>query len=156
MRVTFLTPHLRIAGGVRAILTYADRLAALGHDVTLVVPAGGRGAAWWRSVRGAAPEWMPGLAAYMLTQGGDLAYQGIKIVGAPSIDAGITSGTPDTTSVLLTYPTNLYAGYHRAMKFETWRDPREGVTSFVITARVDAEVAVVKATSLAYSVNVEP
>jgi glycosyltransferase involved in cell wall biosynthesis len=63
MRVTFLTPHLRIAGGVRAILTYADRLAGLGHDVTLVVPAGGRGAAWWRNARGAAPEWMPGLRA---------------------------------------------------------------------------------------------
>ena len=45
---------------MRAILTYADRLAALGHEVTLVVPAGGRGAAWWRNVRGSAPEWMPG------------------------------------------------------------------------------------------------
>jgi glycosyltransferase involved in cell wall biosynthesis len=58
-----LTPHLRIAGGVRAILTYADRLAGLGHDVTLVVPAGGRGAAWWRGVRGAASSWMPQLRA---------------------------------------------------------------------------------------------
>jgi glycosyltransferase involved in cell wall biosynthesis len=54
---------VRVAGGVRAILTYADRLAGLGHDVTLVVPAGGRGAAWWRNVRGAGPEWMPGLRA---------------------------------------------------------------------------------------------
>jgi len=36
MRVTFLCPHLRIAGGVRAILTYADRLAGLGHAVTVV------------------------------------------------------------------------------------------------------------------------
>jgi glycosyltransferase involved in cell wall biosynthesis len=48
---------------VRAILTYADRLAGLGHDVTLVVPAGGRGAAWWRNVQRAGPEWMPGLRA---------------------------------------------------------------------------------------------
>jgi glycosyltransferase involved in cell wall biosynthesis len=48
---------------VRAILTYADRLAGLGHDVTLVVPAGRRVKAWWRNVRGAAPEWMPGLRA---------------------------------------------------------------------------------------------
>lgn len=54
---------MRVAGGVRAILTYADRLAGLGHDVTLVVPAGGRGAAWWRNVRRAGPEWMPGLRA---------------------------------------------------------------------------------------------
>jgi len=54
---------VRVAGGVRAILTYADRLAGLGHDVTLVVPAGGRAAAWWRNVQRAGPEWMPGLRA---------------------------------------------------------------------------------------------
>jgi glycosyltransferase involved in cell wall biosynthesis len=54
---------VRIAGGVRAILTYADRLARLGHAVTLVVPAGGRAAAWWRNARGQAPDWMPGLRA---------------------------------------------------------------------------------------------
>jgi len=96
------------------------------------------------------------LGDFMLTQGGDLSYQGIKIVGAPSFDAGIVSGTPDTGSILLTYPKNLYAGYHRVMRFETYRDPREGVTSFVVTARVDAKVAVVKATSHASLVNVEP
>lgn len=96
------------------------------------------------------------LGDFMLTQGGDLAYQGVKILGAPSIDAGIVAATPDTTSILLSYPKNLYAGYHRVMRFETYRDPREGVTSFVITARVDAEVAVVKATSLAHTVNIEP
>ncbi|MBM3217896.1 MAG: glycosyltransferase family 4 protein [Candidatus Rokubacteria bacterium] len=48
MRVTILCPHLRIAGGVRAILTYADRLARRGHAVTVVVP-GSR--TWWGSVR---------------------------------------------------------------------------------------------------------
>jgi glycosyltransferase involved in cell wall biosynthesis len=60
LRITFLAPHVRIAGGVRAILTYADRLAARGHDVTLVVPAGGRLAASWRNARHARPDWMPG------------------------------------------------------------------------------------------------
>jgi glycosyltransferase involved in cell wall biosynthesis len=54
---------VRIAGGVRAILMYADRLAAGGHEITLVVPAGGRAAAWWRNARGRAPEWVPGLRA---------------------------------------------------------------------------------------------
>jgi glycosyltransferase involved in cell wall biosynthesis len=48
---------------VRAILTYADRLAGLGHDVTLVVPAGGRATAWWRNVQRSGPGWMPGLRA---------------------------------------------------------------------------------------------
>ena len=56
MRVTFLCPHVRIAGGVRAILTYADRFARRGHIVTVVVP--GR-RTWWGGVRhGARPEWV--------------------------------------------------------------------------------------------------
>jgi hypothetical protein len=32
LKITFLAPHIRIAGGVRAILTYADRLAGRGHE----------------------------------------------------------------------------------------------------------------------------
>ena len=51
---------MRIAGGVRAILTYADRLAARGHDVTLVVPAKSRPRAAWRNVTRAGPDWRPG------------------------------------------------------------------------------------------------
>lgn len=54
-------PHLRIAGGVRAILGYADRLGGLGHDVRLVVPTGRQVTAWWRNTRRVAPDWMPGL-----------------------------------------------------------------------------------------------
>ncbi len=60
MRITFLCPHVRIAGGVRAILTYADRLAARGHDVEVVVPA----KTWWRALRRgwrrAGPDWIAG------------------------------------------------------------------------------------------------
>ena len=56
MRITFLCPHLRVAGGVRAILAYADRLARRGHAVTIVVP--GR-RTWWGRVRDEArPEWV--------------------------------------------------------------------------------------------------
>jgi glycosyltransferase involved in cell wall biosynthesis len=43
---------------VRAILTYADRLAIRGHAVTLVVPARGAMSAGWRNVRGAGPTWV--------------------------------------------------------------------------------------------------
>lgn len=60
MRITFLCPHLRIAGGVRAILTYADRLAARGHRVELVVPARGRLSALRRALARAGPAWIPG------------------------------------------------------------------------------------------------
>ncbi|HEV2056267.1 MAG TPA: glycosyltransferase family 4 protein [Methylomirabilota bacterium] len=65
MKITFLAPHIRIAGGVRAILTYADRLAGRGHDVTVVVPAKRPWLAWWRNVRGQGPDWIPGFRARM-------------------------------------------------------------------------------------------
>ena len=60
MRITFLCPHVRIAGGVRAILTYADRLASLGHAVTVLVPAKRPLKTFWRTFTGARPDWMPG------------------------------------------------------------------------------------------------
>jgi glycosyltransferase involved in cell wall biosynthesis len=63
LKITFLAPHIRIAGGVRAILTYADRLAGRGHGVTVVVPAKRRWRAWSRNVRGRGPEWIPGFRA---------------------------------------------------------------------------------------------
>jgi glycosyltransferase involved in cell wall biosynthesis len=63
LKLTFLAPHIRIAGGVRAILTYADRLAGRGHDVTVVVPARRPWRAWARNVRGLGPDWMPGFRA---------------------------------------------------------------------------------------------
>jgi len=63
MKITFLCPHLRIAGGVRAILSHADRLARRGHDVTLLVPARRGFTAWWRNRVRRPPEWMPGLRA---------------------------------------------------------------------------------------------
>jgi glycosyltransferase involved in cell wall biosynthesis len=48
---------------VRAILTYADRLAGRGHEVTVVVPARSRWRARWRAMRGTGPAWMPGFRA---------------------------------------------------------------------------------------------
>jgi glycosyltransferase involved in cell wall biosynthesis len=63
VKITFLCPHLRIAGGVRAILTHADRLAARGHEVTILVSAERRLRAWWRNRLERVPGWMPGLRA---------------------------------------------------------------------------------------------
>jgi glycosyltransferase involved in cell wall biosynthesis len=63
LRITILCPHLRIAGGVRAILTYADRLARKGHDVELQVPAKSEPRAWWRNARRAGSPFVGELAA---------------------------------------------------------------------------------------------
>jgi glycosyltransferase involved in cell wall biosynthesis len=59
VRISILCPHLRIAGGVRAILTYADRLAGRGHAVEVIVPARGLGGLR-RRWRGEGPAWVPG------------------------------------------------------------------------------------------------
>jgi hypothetical protein len=85
---------------------------------------------------------------------GDLKYQGILIKGAPSL--AVKAGSPDTSKILLTHRQNLYAGWRRRMTIETFRDPREGATSFIVTARVDAKIAVPAATAIATNVNVEP
>lgn len=91
------------------------------------------------------------LGDQLLQGNAPLSYQGIPITPAPSFDAGIAD---NNSAILLTARDNLYSGYHRAMRFETWRDPREGATSFIITARVDPEVAVTDATVEVYDVDV--
>ncbi len=88
-----------------------------------------------------------------LTNSGELRYQGILIKGVAN--NAVTAGSPDTATFLLGHKSNFYAGYQRAMKFETFRDPREGAMSFVVTARVDAKIAVPSATVAATSVNVK-
>jgi len=58
VRISFLCPNLRISGGVRAILSYADRLAGRGHDVEVIVPVRRKLAAVWRTLRGDRPRWL--------------------------------------------------------------------------------------------------
>jgi hypothetical protein len=94
------------------------------------------------------------LGDIMLTGRNELRYQGILIKGVPSM--GITTGTPDKSSILLTHRMNLYAGFRRDFTFESFRDPREGATSFIVTARVDSKVAIRDAMAVAQNVDVEP
>jgi glycosyltransferase involved in cell wall biosynthesis len=63
VRITILCPHLRVGGGVRAILTYADRLAERGHRVELIVPQGRRGPRFWRRAPARRVDWMPRIRA---------------------------------------------------------------------------------------------
>lgn len=94
------------------------------------------------------------LGDFMLEGTRTLKYQGIEIVGVPLLT--ITGGSPDTTEILLTHRLNCYAGYRRMIKLETFRDPREGALSFIVTARVNSAMANTDATCLAQNVNVEP
>jgi glycosyltransferase involved in cell wall biosynthesis len=93
VKITFLAPHIRVAGGVRAILTYADRLAGRGHDVTVVVPAKRAWRAAWRNVRAQGPDWIPGFRARVRWVGAwDPA-------GLPSADALIATAWQSADAV---------------------------------------------------------
>lgn len=83
-----------------------------------------------------------------------VVYQGYEVIGVPILT--ITAGSPDTAEILFTHRLNCYAGFQRMLKFEQFRDPREGNVSFVITARVNAQIAHTPATVLAQLVDVEP
>lgn len=90
-----------------------------------------------------------GLGDMSLTAAGELRYQGIIIKGVPNMAIDTNA-----SHIMLAHAANLYAGYQRAMRFETFRDPREGATSFLITARVDAKIAVPDAVAIAHDVDV--
>lgn len=82
-----------------------------------------------------------------------LMFQDVAIVPVPLVNT--TNGTPQTGTVLLAHRLNLYAGFHRQIRMETWRDPREGATSWVVTARVAPAVGHPAATVQATSVQVQ-
>lgn len=63
MRITFLAGHLKINGGNRIILKYADLLARMGHEVTVVALTNGRIRRAFKNIMRLKPNWTPGLAA---------------------------------------------------------------------------------------------
>ena len=114
MRVKFLCPHLRIAGGVRAILTYADRLARRGHDVTLLVPAKSRLQALMRSARGQGPVWFPGFRARVRWVGAwraaDLADADVAVATAWQSASIVAASSARATFYLVQHYESLYHG----------------------------------------------
>ncbi|PYN39585.1 MAG: hypothetical protein DMD98_00120 [Candidatus Rokuibacteriota bacterium] len=116
MRITFLCPHVRIAGGVRAILAYADRLAARGHDTTLVVPARNRVDATWRNLRGAGPDWVPGFRGrirWVATWTPETLPEGDAVVATAWQSAGAAATAPSACGAkfyLVQHYESLYHG----------------------------------------------
>ncbi|MEM4408592.1 MAG: phage major capsid protein, partial [Candidatus Caldarchaeum sp.] len=70
-------------------------------------------------------------------------YKGVRVVAVPHM--------PDA-NILLIQPSNIYIGFHRRVQLERFRDPREGVTSFVVSTRTDVKIAVVDASAIAINV----
>lgn len=73
-----------------------------------------------------------------------LAFRGVPVVNVPLMTGVSTvAGTAINYDnfAILTHPLNLYIGWHRRIRVERWRDPREGATSFLPSLRVDAKYA---------------
>lgn len=88
-----------------------------------------------------------------LTNAGAITYQGIPLKTAASLGVDETA---NTSTILLANRNNLIAGYRRNITIESFRDPREGSTSFIVTARVDAKIGLPQATAVATDVGVAP
>jgi HK97 family phage major capsid protein len=82
-----------------------------------------------------------------------LAYYGIPIVPVPMM-IGTAAGdfTDAGNKILLTNPKNIYIGFRRQVRMETFRDPREGGTSFVVNLRTDIKAGHVDASVVATGV----
>lgn len=72
-----------------------------------------------------------------------LPFWGIDVVGVPLLSgtsvingANIDYGT----FAFLTHPENIIVGFHRRVQIERFRDPREGVTSFIASVRYDVKL----------------
>jgi len=86
----------------------------------------------------------------LLTGTQPLVFQDVPIVPVPLWPVSNTN----TSYILLTHRLNLYAGFHRTIRIETFRDPREGATSWVVTARIAPQVGYVPSTVTATGVAV--
>ncbi len=82
-----------------------------------------------------------------ITENNELRFQGI---GLRPVANWPSNGS--TTQILFTNRNNLYAGFRREIQLETFRDPRDGATSFIVTSRVDSQIGVREATAVATNV----
>jgi HK97 family phage major capsid protein len=84
-----------------------------------------------------------------------LAFRGIPVVGVPMMSGTSTIGGSSvdySKFAILIHPQNIIFGFHRQVRVERWRDPREGATSFLPSVRFDVKIANPEAAVLAYNV----
>jgi hypothetical protein len=73
-----------------------------------------------------------------------LAFRGVPVVPIPLMTGVSTIGGAEIdydNFAILTHPLNLYVGWHRRIRVERWRDPRDAATSFLPTLRFDVKYA---------------
>lgn len=73
-----------------------------------------------------------------------LRKRGIPVVEVPSFSGASTVGGNAinyATFAILTHPKNIVWGFHRRVRVERWRDPREGTNMILPTVRFDVGYA---------------
>lgn len=83
------------------------------------------------------------------------AFRGIPIIAVPNMSGTDTideAAIDYSKFIFLTDPQNVVVGWHRKVKIEKFRDPRDGATSILPSCRVDAKFADPDAASYAYDV----
>ena len=89
--------------------------------------------------------------------GGKLrAFRGIPVVPTPLLSGTgtINSVAQDYTKfAILTNPKNIIVGWHRRLRVERFRDPREGATSFCVSLRYDVKYALPEAVVLGFAID---
>lgn len=84
-----------------------------------------------------------------------LAFRGIPVTGVPMLSGTDTingAGVDYSKFLILTHPQNIIFGFHRRVRVERWRDPREGATSFLPSVRFDVKIANPEAVAFGYNV----
>lgn len=82
---------------------------------------------------------------------GALRYRGIEIIETPLLE-GVQNGYDYGKVAMLCHAKNVKVGFHRRIRVEKFRDPREGNTSFLPTVRYDVKWAQPEAVVLAENV----
>jgi HK97 family phage major capsid protein len=98
-----------------------------------------------------------GDTSYLASRNADLAYAGIPVREVPLLSgtSTIATGAVDYTKfAFLTNPKNIYVGFHRRVRIEKFRDPREMCTVFVPSVRFDVKFGDPAFAVLAYNVPV--
>jgi hypothetical protein len=87
-----------------------------------------------------------------------LRYRGVPVVVVPLLSGDDTingSAIDYSTFAWLTDPKNTIIGWHRRVRIEKFRDPREGATSFLPTVRFDVKHAEPNYAVLAENLEIE-
>jgi hypothetical protein len=82
-----------------------------------------------------------------LTENLALKWRGIPVVGIPMLTGNHDINNGDVNNmnydgvVFITDPKNIIFGFHRKIRIEKWRDPRDAATSFLPSVRFDVKIA---------------